>query len=179
MIEALLMAGGMMGARIKSMQRGLVTFLNGQSISQTISISPVNLQNTLFIFQVGTHSSNFRDVAVPSSVAENQITFTRGSYTDTVETSWIAIELEGIAAVHRREIVISSGFFNQVIDLTEVSDKAKCFVIPYVKSSYKSNEFSSVQMTVDMDAFTDNRIVLRRGDADINITVGLQIVEFL
>lgn len=167
------------GPRIKSMQRGLVTFLNAKPVSQTISISPVNLQNTLFIFQVRAVDTGSYYVAVPSSVAENQIAFTRGASTGTVETSWIAIELEGIVAVHRRPIVISGGFDTQTVDLTEVSDKAKCFVIPFVKSNYTTNNINSAQLSVDMDVFADNRIVLRRGVASMDITVELQIVEFL
>lgn len=164
------------GPRIKSMQRGYVSL--GGSLTTTVPINQVNLSNTLFLFDNSPTSTSSDPVLVLTNVFDNQLIFSRSTTSGViVEGTWTAIEFDGIVAVHRRYLQIASGSTNVVVDLTEVTDKSKCFFVPIVTSTYNTSQFPSAQLVTDIDAFADKRIVLRRRQTVMGINIMLQIVE--
>lgn len=183
MIEALLMGGGAMGAKIKSIQRIANTDLSGTGNSGPISISPVDPSKTIVFFSDTMSTSAPSIGRLKGCVHLNNATQLEylGTGFNAVSSlfSITVVEYDGEINVQRGKTIVpaGSGTITETLPVPvdpessiEMSDSA------YVDGSFDAR-IADVVCTIRL--LSASTIELRRQGSNFQSQVAWQVVEFL
>jgi len=176
-LMGLLFKGGDMGARIKSVQRGVIE-LDGVT-SNTQEINEVDMSKSLCIL-LGFRSvaiqprDSFCSVALATSTTIEAV---RRGNTGLTSASWMLIEFrEGISSLQRGFFAIAEGELTADHTITEIDTNKYILVLNGTISYESSNE---ERLCITLELINSTTLRATRGAAGLTLTVSFELIEFL